>query len=170
MKNKLLALATVAGLALIAGQASAITTATVGNATITEVTPGEAYFWTAQTDGGPSTASFTVPAGTPQRAQFSWSVLGVPLGSNPTFEFVILNGGGSVVDEAFTLPAFGAGSVIISVGQSLSFGITGVTGNALASGQVTFAPIPLPAGILLLLTALGGLAATRKISKKPEMA
>ena len=32
-----------------------------------------------------------------------------------------------------------------------------------ANGQVSFAPIPLPAGAVLLLTALGGLAAARRL-------
>lgn len=172
MKNKLLALATAAGLAVIAGQASAITTSTTGNATVTPIIPGEAFFWTVQTNGGPSTASFTAGS-KPVRAQFSWSVLGIPTGSLPTFVFTIENGGGGVFSQQFSLPAGGDGILRIAAGGPLTFTMSqgpNDTGTAVGSGQVTFAPIPLPAGVLLLLTALGGLAATRKLSKKPELA
>lgn len=172
MKKKLLTLLTVAGMTLGAHQASAITTITLeNNATTSPIIPGDdsAFFWTVSTIGGPSTVTFTNSTSVALRSEFSWSLLAVPFNSDPTFEFEVMNGGSGQIAFATTVPDVGFRNIVIPVGESLSFSILMTSGNAVASGQVTFAPIPLPAGVLLLLTALGGLAATRKLSRKPEL-
>ena len=175
MKNKLLTLATVAGLALLAGQASAITTSTSGDAGKASVSAAGAensFFWSVSSVDSVATNAVTFENTNTQtyRASFSWSVQSFPFGTEAKFELRVLNGGNTLLSVSTPPSAGGFGTFLIPVGKQLTFQITGTEGGAGASGQVAFAPIPLPAGILLLLTALGGLAATRKISKKPEMA
>lgn len=133
------------------------------------------YTWNMFTEegtGGTNSVSFLNETGLPARATYVWSLLS---NSDQDITRSVLsfeNGDEFVLAENTVGASGGPLQFTLPENASISFFLTtdGEVPGAQAAGQITFAPIPLPAGALLLLTALGGLAATRRFKKSSEAA
>lgn len=186
MRTKLSSLAIVGILAVSASQvgATTITPSTIvqtGGASVTgtgivdPVFGTLSYTWNMFTEedvAGTNTISFLNETGLPARATYTWSMLSNSDQEATMSVLSVENGIPTVLAENTVGGSGGPLQFTLAQNAAISFFLStdGTVPGAQAAGQVTFAPIPLPAGALLLLTALGGLAATRRYKKAAETA
>lgn len=186
MRTKLSGLAIVGILAVSASQvgATTITPSTsvetggadvTGTGIVDPVFGTLSYNWsmfTSEGEAGTNTISFLNETGLPARATYTWSMLSNSDQEATMSVLAVENGALTVLAEDTVGGSGGPLQFTLANNAAISFFLTtdGTVPGAQAGGQITFAPIPLPAGALLLLTALGGLAATRRFRKSPEVA
>ncbi len=135
------------------------------------------YTWNMFTEEGvpgTNTISFWNQTGLPAQATYTWSMLSNSDQEATMSVLAVENGAFTVLAEGTVGDSGGPLQFALANDATISFFLStneeASAPGAQASGSVTFAPIPLPAGALLLLTALGGLAATRRFKKSSEAA
>lgn len=168
MSKHFTALAVAATMAFGASQAAAVTIDADPNGGIASIISTGSnpltYSWVVANDGNTSAA----PSVSVTNTSFSEGLNGLfststisP--SNVIFEYVISTTSGVI--QTFTQGGQTSGNVSFTLAQGQTFTamlMAGATGQATATGELQLTPIPLPAGALLLLTALGGLAVARR--------
>lgn len=181
MYARLSALAVAAVMALGVSQADAITIDFdeivpedgAGHATVTPSSVPLSFGWSLEAPGdevGVYSVEFTnsMTSTVEVFANYVWSYLSQPLGSEVmgTFEIDIA-GVTTVLAQNVSSAANDLNSFRLGIGETVTLSVftSGTESNALAAtatGQISFAPVPIPAAGLLLLTALGGLALARR--------